>query len=597
MNREAVFHCNTENDIYPIQRKQLIVRIRAAKQDIQKCEIIYWNRTDADKKKAQQMFVKERDALFDYFEANIVFPKVARYQKYYFRLEDREGNQLYYMATGFMDMPEDIHCFEYLYANEHDIQMPPDWAKGIVFYQIFPERFQNGNKGNDPADCVEWGTKPTRENYMGGDIEGIIQKIPYLKELGVECIYLNPIFKADFNHKYATTDYYVIDPMFGTNEEFRQLVVLLHEAGIRIILDGVFNHTGIHFAPFADVCEKGEASIYKDWFLVNQYPVDISHHSYECVGAYKFMPRFNSSNPEVRKYILDVMEFWIKEYRIDGWRLDVADEVDATVWQFARTMLKEKYPDILLVGETWGYGGKLLAGHQMDSVMNYMFRDALRDYIAWDSISTEEFDHRINRMLAGYHGETNLAMYNLLDSHDTERFLWFCKGNKEKWKIAVAFQMTFIGSPAIYYGDEQGMTGDNDPDCRRCMEWDGENQDIFAYYLKLISLRKQYSCIRYGDFHSNVVDNEKKIYGFIRESGQERVYVVIHNGDRTEQISVPIIDKEQEYIDVLSNTSYQSLSKNGSFFNEDISEYGGMLQVEMKPYSVKVITTLKEEKK
>ncbi len=597
MNREAIYHCNTENDIYPIQRNQLVVRIRTAKKDIKKCEMIFFNRTDPDDKTVQLMKIEQRDGLFDYFQTKIIFTKVARYQKYYFSLEDYDGQKQFYGANGLRETKPDTDCFEFLYANQNDVQIPPDWAQGLVFYQIFPERFCNGEMYNDPGNCEPWGTMPTRENFMGGDLKGIQQKIPYLQELGVEGIYLNPIFKADFNHKYATTDYYEVDPIFGTNADFKDLVVELHKANIKILLDGVFNHVGIHFAPFEDVCRNEDKSKYKDWFLINSYPVDISHHNYECVGAYKYMPRLNTSNSEVRNFIIGVMNFWIEEYDIDGWRLDVADEVDATVWQFARTSLRDKYPNILLLGETWGYGGKLIQGHQMDSVMNYMFRDAVRDYIAWNKITTKEFDYRINKMLAGYHMETNQAMYNLLDSHDTERFLWLCKENIEKLKIATAFQMTFVGAPAIYYGDEQGMTGDNDPDCRRCMVWDSGNLEVYNFYKKLIALRKKYDCIRRGDYHTNIADDEKKVFGFIRTLENERVYVIIHNDNDTQKIQVPVIEKYSEFIDLLDNKKYQMVDTKQAFYNEDISEYGGMIEVEMTPYSVKVITTLKEENK
>lgn len=599
VNQEAVFHINTENYVYPVSRNQLVIKLRAAKRDIKKCEIVYWNRTDEDKKKTEQLHVVHRDKLFDYYQIKLVFPKVTRYQKYYFCLEDYQERKWFYSTTGISMVTPEKHFFEYLYTNNNDVIQTPNWMKGIIYYQVFPERFCNGDRSNDPENCSSWGELPTRENYMGGDLEGIIQKIPYLKKLGIECIYLNPIFQGDFNHKYATTDYYEIDPIFGTKEKFKALVLECHKHEIKVILDGVFNHTGIHFAPFRDVVEKGNMSEYKDWFFINHYPITITHHDYECVGAYKYMPKLNTANQAVQKFVIEIMDYWIKEYKIDGWRLDVADEVDSSLWQEARNYLKDRYPNIALIGETWGYGGKLLLGNQMDSVMNYMFRDAVLDYYASEQIDVREFDSRINRMLGLYKEETNQVMYNLLDSHDTERFLFSCHEDDRKLKIAVAFQILFEGSPAIYYGDECGITGDNDPGCRRCMLWDDTvKQDIFEWYQKIIAIRKKYKSIRRGSFQSIVADDNNDIYGFVRTYKQERIYVLIHRGDTIQEIECPVMEKGKKYRELIEDVDYSSkdIREKSSFHNGDIMEYKSVIQIKMEPYSVKVISLLKEEK-
>ncbi|MBO5159915.1 MAG: alpha amylase N-terminal ig-like domain-containing protein [Lachnospiraceae bacterium] len=579
MIKEAVLHINTESYIYPVSRKSLVVRIRTAKKDIKQCSVIYWSRTTPDAKKQSIMECVQSDELFDYYETTLNFSKVARYQKYYFLLEDNQGNVCYYSVNGFDDKePMDGH-FEFLYANENDVVKVPEWAKGIIYYQIFPERFCDGDSSNNADDCMDWGTTPTRENYMGGDLEGIHKQIPYLKDLGIECLYLNPIFEADFNHKYATTDYYKIDPMFGTNEKFKQFVDACHGADIKVVLDGVFNHTGIHFKPFQDVLKNGRASKYFDWFHINAEKINISHHDYECVGAYKYMPKLNSANKEVRAFILDVMDYWISNYGIDGWRLDVADEVDATVWREARLILKEKYPEILLLGETWGYGDKLLAGNQLDAVMNYMFRDAARDYFAKEAIDVETFNYRINHMLAGYKKETNQVMYNLLDSHDTERFLTMCDGDLRKLKLAAAFQILFVGAPAIYYGDEIGLTGMNDPDCRKCMIWDEkQNQELKDWYKTWINIRKEYPEVRKGRFQTIFVDNDKDVYGFVRQLNDEKTYVFLRKGPKdTREVMCPVLEHDKDYFDVVSK--------------EPILNAQGVLWFTMDSYSLKVIST------
>ena len=545
VKKEAVLHLNTEDFIYPVARNRLVIKIRTAKDDITECRVIHFYRTDPESRNHLRLEKKYTDELFDYYEGEIEFSKVARYHKYYFRLTDNDGTDWFYFVNGFSRHEPEDGFFEFLYTNPGDVISYPDWAKGAVYYQVFPERFANGDIRNDPPGTEAWGTLPTRENYMGGDIKGVRDKIPYLKELGIEVIYFNPIFMADFNHKYATTDYYRIDPIFGTNEEFGILMKELHKAGIRVILDGVFNHTGIHFKQFEDVMEKGTDSEYYDWFLPckSRY-ITVTHKDYECVGAYKFMPKLNSSNPKVRNFIIDVMDYWIREYGIDGWRLDVADEVDGSVWQEARTVLKERYPEIILLGETWGFGGTLVTGKRLDSVMNYMFRDAVRDYFGLEVISANEFNSRINRMLGLYKKDTLDVLYNLIDSHDTERFLFYCKEDTSKLKLASAFQMLFIGAPAIYYGDEVGLTGDNDPDCRRCMEWDEskQNRELLLWYKKLIRLRKEHTAIRNGSFRTVSVNDQEDIISFDRISEDETIRVIIRrsSSDKEVRIDFPV---------------------------------------------------------
>lgn len=594
MNKAAVLHSNTEDFVYPIARNQLMIRLRTAKKELKECQVIYWNR-DGGTEKRQTMECYARDELFDYFQCKIIFTKVARYQKYYFEMEESQGAQWYFTPYGVTSLPPSEGFFEYLYANQNDVCQTPDWAKGTIYYQIFPDRFFNENPDHAPADCDTWGTLPTRENYMGGNLRGICSKLPYLKELGVECLYLNPVFEGDFNHKYATTDYFRIDPRFGTNEELKELADQCHQQGIRIILDGVFNHTGIHFQFFQDILDRQEQSDYKDWFWIEKFPVTISQYSYECVGAYPYMPKLNTANPDVRDYIIKVMDYWLGEYQIDGWRLDVADEVDSTLWEQARIALKSKYPTSILLGETWGYGGKMLRGNQLDSVMNYMFRDALWDYFGKHCISATVFDHRINTMLALYREETCHLLYNLLDSHDTERFMYVCGENKKILQMASAFQMLFTGSPAIYYGDEAGITGKNDPDCRRCMVWDGHaDQELFLWYQKIIAVRKHHPCIREGSYRTIHADDRTNSFAFVRYcQGQERcekIYAAFNNSPEKIKILCPVLE-DGEFTDLLSDSgeTLKAVPLAGQFYNQDITAYKAAVSLEMQPYAVKIL--------
>lgn len=580
MREAAISHKNTNEYIYALSRKKLVVRLYAAKGDLKSCKLIYWPRTDTSiEGRVNKLLVKKySDATVDYFETEVEFAKIARYTKYYFELEDAAGVTRYLTAYGMERETPESHYFEYLYANDDDAVRIPDWCKGQIYYQIFPERFKNGDTGNDPKGCVTWDTLPTRDNFMGGDLAGIIEKLDYLEDLGIDCLYLTPIFKGDFNHKYATTDYFEIDEIFGTKKDLKLLVNKCHENGMKLILDGVFNHCGISFLPFKDVLEKQEDSRYKDWFYITEFPLKISHHNYECVGAYKWMPKLRTSNPEVQEFILKVMEYWIIETGIDGWRLDVADEVDFHVWQKARFLLKRKYPEIILIGETWGYGRRLLSGDQMDAVMNYVFRDAVLDFIAWNKMNATEFGYRINQMLGAFPEPMNQAMYNLLDSHDTPRCLYECHGDVQKLKLATTIQFMIPGSPAIYYGDEIGMTGDNDPDCRRTMQWDESvwNHDLLHWYQTLIRIRKSERLLQKGEFATCYAN--KQVYGFERKGEDESIQVYINNSSEQKEI-IFSQDVNVESIEVLASSTD----------NQNLPECVKVESLTLEAYSAKII--------
>lgn len=593
MKLEAVRHTGTYPDIYLIDRRTLVVTLRTAKSDVGECRIHYFARTAPEKEKTQTLQFLYRDSLFDYYQGILCFHQVARYQKYYFELT--EGKEICYLtAEGFQKNSPESGYFEFLYANRTGIVTLPEWSQGQVFYQIFPERFANGDPSNDPKGVEIWGTIPNRENYMGGDLKGILDHLDYIRELGADCIYLNPIFLGDFNHKYATTDYFQIDPAFGTNEDFRELVNAVHDEGMKIILDGVFNHSGVHFAPFLDVLENGEKSGYRDWFYLTTFPIDITHHDYECVGAYKYMPKLNTGNPEVRSYFLNVMDYWIREFHIDGWRLDVADEVDEGLWEEARLLLKDRYPNTILIGETWGSGLRLMNGAQMDSIMNYVFRDAVRDFIAMETIDASVFDDRVEKMLSNYPVEMDRAMYLLLDSHDTERFLTRCGGDRRKLKMAVALQMMFVGSPVVYYGDEIGMEGENDPDCRRCMIWESnfQDSDLKHWYEKLIRIRHSEPVIRNGAFYADVCEN--RIYAFSRINLQETILTVINASEEEQVVTLPV-RCVADYRDLLTGEIFQAVTEEGWREKARLGDkvnYQGNLMIRIKPYEAKI---LKEE--
>ena len=387
----------------------------------------------------------------------------------------------------------------------------PDWLKNGTMYQIFPDRFCNGDHSIDPEDVVPWREhgRVKNEECFGGDLAGITSKLDYLQNLGINGLYLTPINESPSNHKYDTTDYTKIDPRFGDEETLIHLVEEAHKRGIRVMLDGVFNHCGYYFAPWQDVLEKGPESEYYDWFMINEWPFDRNGKAAKKKQIYTFafydgMPKINTNNPEVRKYFVDICANWVEHYGIDGIRLDVANEVSHRFCKELHARVKEINPDIYILGEIWHNALPWLRGDEFDAVMNYPLGQSIKDFWIDKSLTNEDFEYTINRCYTSYMQQTNDVLFNLLDSHDTKRLRSDVKNLDEYFaQIAVLFAMP--GSPCIYYGTEIAMEGSYDPDCRRCMPWKDIEAGKYAERSKIIAtlihLRRQEPLLKSRNFH------------------------------------------------------------------------------------------------
>lgn len=422
----------------------------------------------------------------------------------------------------------------------------PAWVKNAVFYQIFPERFCNGDASNDPPNVKPWGTAPDLHNFMGGDLQGIIDRLGYLEELGINALYLCPIFAATSNHKYNTFDYFKIDPHFGTVETFREVIDAAHRRGIRVVLDGVFNHCGRGLFQFHDVMENGEYSPYRDWFHVQKFPL----HAYEegkkpnylCWWDIRSLPKLNTDNPHVRQFLLDVARYWI-EAGADGWRLDVPNEIaDHAFWREFRSVVKRANPEAYIVGEIWEDGAPWLQGDQFDAVMNYVFRDRCTEFFAESKLDAIEFGQKIDELLRHYSTEVTYAQLNLLGSHDTARFLTAAGGDLARMKLAATFQMTYPGAPCIYYGDEIGMSGASDPHCRGCFPWDESKWDheLRGRFRRLITLRHAHAALRTGKYRTLPLPEAPDVYAFARWDASDTFVIALNNSEHSAVVTVPI---------------------------------------------------------
>jgi len=563
MIKSAIEHKSYSNYAFPIDENTLKLRIKAAKNDIKSVKVIYGTRFVFDGReplKVKEMKLKTSSEVNDFFETTIELED-PRF-RYHFLLDDGE-NKRWYNEKGFSkNRPRGGKSgfFQYSLISNDDLLDRPDWLDEAVVYQIFPERFNNGNSDLDPANLKNWGDLPKRDSFFGGDLQGIYDKLDYLKDLGVNTIYLTPIFESLSNHKYNIDDYLKIDEHFGDEEIFEKLVNKAHDKDMKIILDAVFNHSGFNFFAFEDLRKRGENSKYKDWYIYDSLPLQTEIPvNYETFARnIPNLPKLDTANKEVQDYLLKVTEYWMKNFDIDGWRLDVADEVDSSFWRRFRKKVKSLDKDAYIIGEVWHSGMKWLQGNQFDAIMNYSFTEAVIDFIAKDKIGPSEFDNRLALNRMNYREDITNSLLNLLDSHDTPRILRHCNEDKDKMKLAVLFQMTYPGVPMVLYGDELGLTGGDDPDSRRCMPWDDDkaDYDLRAYYKKLIKIRKNNKILQKGEFESFVINEAKNIYSFKRKLEDREVIVIINNNPEKREICLR--SQNKNYKNLLTNKNYKN---------------------------------------
>lgn len=541
MFKEAIHHKPFAPDAYPVGPESLRITLRAKRGDLVRAAVIYGDRyQSAGAEDVLEMEPAGEDAHFEYFQATLKL-KPPRFRYAFFLSDGVE--QCWFSEGGFSSSRPREGFFQYPYIAPADLFDVPEWAKGALFYHVFPERFANGDPSNDPPGTRPWRQeRPRHDAFYGGDLRGIIERLEHIRGLGVDALYLNPIFRSPSNHKYDTTDYCAIDPHFGTIDDFKELVAACHDAGIRVVLDAVFNHCGSEFFAFQDVMEKGADSKYADWFHLREFPVRMRPEpNYETfANGIATMPKLRTENPEVRRYLLGVARYWIEACDIDGWRLDVANEVDHAFWREFRKVVREAKPDCYIVGEIWHEALPWLQGDQFDGVMNYPVRDACIAFFAERSTDALAFDRQLTRARLAYPEPVNQASWNLLGSHDTARFLTLCGGETKRSALAATFLMTYVGAPVIYYGDEVGMLGETDPDCRRPMIWDEKRQDreLLGLYQRLGEMRKSLPCLRTGGFRTLLSDPVRNVYAYWRGDPSDDVIVALNNSDAPQTVSI-----------------------------------------------------------
>lgn len=436
----------------------------------------------------------------------------------------------------------------------------PDWVKNAVFYQIFPDRFAWSSHVNKPGVFEKWDSLPTIHGFKGGDLLGVYEKLDYLEDLGINAIYFNPIFQSASNHRYHTHDYYLVDPLLGGNEAFKTLLNAAHKRGIRIVLDGVFNHASRGFFPFNHILENGQDSPYMEWFGIHGFPMNAyqGKPNYDCWWNLPALPKLNTENPMVRRFIMEVARYWIDE-GVDGWRLDVPFEISTPgFWEEFRDVVKTANPDAYIVGEVPSEAQEWLnSGDRFDAVMNYQLTHAAVGFFGGNHIDAnlaegmmglatpqpmdvKDFARRTSELLEIYPKEFSYAQLNILDSHDMPRFLSLMKGRVESLRLAYSFLLSYPGAPCIYYGDEIGLDGGRDPLCRKSFPWFEHewNNNLRETIKELITVRHAITALRTGSYEPIFAENG--VLAFLRRDEQDSVLVVINNTGNSVKLSLPV---------------------------------------------------------
>lgn len=552
MNYAGIIHRASEQFCYAINKDIIEINIKTA-YDVESVSLYYDDPFiggilggDWSWKGKEKVFREVKELQYHKLWTIHIKPPYKRV-KYYFELRTYNETMLYF-EDGFFSQEaiesshKKMQCFTFPWLNPIDINKVPNWVGDTIWYQIFPDRFCNGDLSIDAHHGKPWGdVRPKNEDTYNGDLRGILNKLDYIASLGINGIYLTPIFSSPSNHKYDTVNYFEIDPLFGDKDTFRELVKEAHKLGIRILLDGVFNHCGDQFPQWQDVIENGPSSRYYDWFMIEKWPFDKTKHTTKDKEYYSFafttdMPKLNTNHPEVIDYFCEVCEYWIREFDIDGWRLDVANEVSHAFCKVLRKRLHKIKPSIYILGEIWHDAMPWLHGDELDSVMNYPLTSAIDGFWLQSDQTKKQFEHQLHNCYHRYMKQTNDVLFNLMDSHDTDRLIHRVKGDINVFYQQLLLLFTTPGSVCLFYGTEIVMDGSFDPDCRACMPWDKIERGFYDKEIstmkRLITLRKKHPACKSQNITFLDEYEQDRILVYLKECDQEIIKVTINASNR-----------------------------------------------------------------
>lgn len=562
MELSSIIHEVSSDYIYKVNKDIYLFKLKAKKDDVKyinfhyKEKYTFFDHPHLKKEfNIAQMNKVSFDEVYDIFEIIVEADYIAFI--YYFEIFFNDGNKIIYQNYIFNNefKFDDFAFVASRFVLDTSYFDTPDWAKHAIVYQIFPDRFASSKMSLD-----EWKSLPEMSlKEMGGDLNGIKNRIPYIKSLGVNCVYLCPIFESESYHKYSTTDYLTIDHNFGTNEDFKSLVEEFHKNDIKVIIDLVFNHSGINFSKFIEA--QNDKNTAKTWYLYKENPIE-GLPPYETFGYHRYMPKLNSENKIVRDYLLYVTKYWYEYANIDGYRLDVADEISHNFWMDFRKLVKGLNKDLLIVGERW-LESKSFLYEQWDSHMNYLYRTNIIRFIH-NEITPIEFVEKMNFLRGFYNINAYKTLWNLLDSHDMTRYSYFIHDKKDQ-RNAVILQFLEDGAPFMYYGDEIGMisTKDGDIYSRQPMNWDESSWDIemLNFYKKIIKIKKEFLNIFDGDKEYIEINDKFICYKKYDSYKNNFYYVLINNSDNDVNFNIG-----ENTIELINDIKFNGIIKKKSIY-------------------------------
>lgn len=533
----SVLHIPLSNYAFSLNKEDIVIRLRVKKNNVNKV-VLYFGDTACRKSEVEfsSFLMKEilSDEFFSYFEATLK----NCYQRlvYYFEIYDLNNQKHLYYADNFYkelsNNRNDLYKFPYL--RKEDVANPPSWLNKTRFYNVFPDSFAL-NENNQNRTMEINGT--TIKNKLGGTINDVIKKLDYIKNLGFNGLYINPIFLANEYHKYDVIDYFKIDPLFGNDEEFKKLVDLAHKNGMKVVIDLVLNHSGWHFFAFNDVIKNQEKSKYVSWFYDLKFPVYRPKSweeipPYACFGYERNMPKLNTDNDEVIKYFEDLCLYLTKEFKVDGFRLDTSDEVNDYFWICLNRVIKKEDPEVALIGEIWENPEHWLNSLIFDSAMNYELRKALLLFYQ-EKINIYDLKNQVARLLLRNKKQSTYSLLNILSTHDTPRFYSLVENNDIKFKNAYALLYFLPGSISVLYGEEVPIKGIKEDEYRSAIDFN--KKAIFAdFFRKLNELKDNFGCLNNGEISLSIVN---KMLLITRYNNDKKISLLI-NGNVTHGIKI-----------------------------------------------------------
>ena len=547
MNIAAIKHHSYDSFCYPINKDELKISIETGT-EVTEVYLIYGDPFQSIQRNGEwtwknaRVQIKECRRLPETQLWSIIVRPEFKRCKYYFEIHARDEIIYFFedgaIHSGYENFHKESSPFIFPWMNEADIVNPPKWAEETVWYQIFPARFCRASTSPKEPDFLPWASSDhvvTNNERYGGNLEGIIEKLPYLEDLGINGLYLNPINLSHSQHKYDTTDYLTIDPEFGDAETLIRLVKEAHKRNMHVMLDGVFNHSGWDFFAWQDILKNKEKSRYADWYIINNFdfatkPCDNAAKGNFFAFAFSdYMPKLNTNNPEVRDYLCSICETWVKKYDIDALRLDVANELSHVFCRELRERMLALKPDFFIVGEVWNNSQPWLRGAEFDSVINYPLRSAIYHFASHPDNDVRNLEERLNKCLTQYTSQTERVLINQMDSHDTIRLISRTGGQKDLTLLQFALILTLPGAACMYYGTEILLPGGEDPDCRRCMPWseieNGDFDEVLHFIRALINIRRAHPSLRSDDFSFRYLTSDL--------NGRHRIIIMEHRDKKS----------------------------------------------------------------